>query len=116
MCPSGWEWEGDWEMSKVLQAFAQGKASDAFNYKEVNLQWTKILNPSNSYFWQECYEIDSRYQENPWKIFKFITFRYHHVKSLEDIKCPRHWVWSEDWKISLEEDVDDEGKEFIFAS
>lgn len=50
MCPSGWEWEGDWEMSKVLQAFAQGKASDAFNYKEVNLQWTKILNPSNSYF------------------------------------------------------------------
>ena len=50
MCPSGWEWEGDWEMSKVLQAFAQGKASDAFNYKEVNLQLTKILNPTNFIF------------------------------------------------------------------
>ena len=34
-CPSGWEWGGDWEMSKERTAFSHTGKSDAFNFLEV---------------------------------------------------------------------------------
>jgi len=97
-CPTGWEWGGDWEMSKERTAFSHAGKSDAFNFLE------------------ECYEIETIEEaedgEESWNRMRVESSKGKEIESLDDIKCPNKWQWSTEWWINTTDEVDEEGYEY----
>ncbi|XP_076821667.1 myoferlin-like isoform X3 [Clavelina lepadiformis] len=90
-CPSGWEWEGDWEKSS-----------------ELNL----LRDAGHSTYMEECFEHEARTSSGDWVPQKYVNGSGDIVESTESISCAKGWEWDDNWKIDTNRACDEDGWEY----
>ncbi|XP_077973068.1 myoferlin-like isoform X2 [Styela clava] len=92
LCPSGWQWAGDWFVNP------KSVASNNSLIREV--------------FTEEAYENQNRFAGELWEEQGYKNSENQAISSLDAIGLPEGWVWETKWNVDHERPCDEDGWEY----